>query len=354
MSRFLLASKCLHKLAAMPSAILVNSAFDAVWPFCADYAHREWGAQGAVEFIRVGPEDTRPVNELLASPSETTRLLSFGIPLTSRCVEALSALREAAIIPSDENKTDEDARKQLQARGVRLIKHTSEGFWGQSVSEFALALTLCGLRRIPQTHHNILTSHEDWDYDPPEGRGRPGVRGQQFGDDPCFVNGTVEGKRVRVVGAGNIAARYASFVHFLGAEVAAWDPFAAEPAFHRAGTRREHFLDRLITDADIFAPMLPLTDATRGLVTATHIEALPKGCLVVLATRADIVDVPTLRRRVLNDELALAADVFDIEPLPMDDPLLGRHNVVHTPHNAGRTRQANERFAAMLLEQFAP
>ena len=107
-------------------------------------------------------------------------------------------------------------------------------------------------------------------------------------------------------------------------------------------------------DAEIFATMVPLSDKTRGLITAEHIEALPKGCLVVLVTRAGICDVPTLRRRVLNDELALAADVFDVEPLPLDDPLLGRHNVVHTPHNAGRTRQSNEQFAAMLIAQFSP
>ena len=75
---------------------------------------------------------------------------------------------------------------------------------------------------------------------------------------------------------------------------------------------------------------------------------------MVLVTRANICDFPTLRRRVLADELALAADVFDIEPLPLDDPLLGRHNVVHTPHNAGRTRQANEQWAEALLTQFAP
>jgi phosphoglycerate dehydrogenase-like enzyme len=45
---------------------------------------------------------------------------------------------------------------------------------------------------------------------------------------------------------------------------------------------------------------------------------------------------------MLANELALAADVLYIEPLPLHDPLLGGHNVVHTPHNAGRTRLANE------------
>jgi phosphoglycerate dehydrogenase-like enzyme len=70
-----------------------------------------------------------------------------------------------------------------------------------------------------------------------------------------------------------------------------------------------------------------------------------------MATRARICDVDELRRRVLADELSLAADVFDVEPLPLDDPLLGRHNVVHTPHNAGRTRDSNYRWAEMLAEQ---
>jgi phosphoglycerate dehydrogenase-like enzyme len=109
-----------------------------------------------------------------------------------------------------------------------------------------------------------------------------------------------------------------------------------------------------VKDAEIFAPMLPLTDSTRGLVTAEHIDALPQGCLVVLATRAHICDMNALRRRVLAGQLALAADVFDVEPLPLNDPLLGRHNVVHTPHLAGRTRDANFQWADDLLAQFEP
>jgi phosphoglycerate dehydrogenase-like enzyme len=248
----------------------------------------------------------------------------------------------------------EGAADELAARGGRLIRHGSEGYWGQSVSEFALGLTIGALRRIPQTHHDILTSQEAWQYKPADGVSAPGKRGQQFGDDPQFVNGTVEGKRVRIVGAGNIASRYASFCRMLGADVAAWDPFASEPCFHRAGSRRERHLDRLVEDADIFAPMVPLTDSTRGIVTAAHIDALPKGALAVIVTRAHVVDTEALRRRVLADELALAADVFDVEPLPLDDPLLGRSNVVHTPHNAGRTIDANRRWAEMLAEQFDP
>lgn len=138
----------------------------------------------------------------------------------------------------------------------------------------------------------------------------------------------------------------------LGADVAAWDPFASEPSFHRAGSRREWHLEKLVTDAEIFVPMVPLMPATEGLVTAEHLRALPAGCLVVMVTRAGIVDTVELRRRVMADELARAADVFDVEPLPLDDPLLGRHNVVHTPHNAGRTKESNYRWAEMLAEQF--
>jgi len=334
----------------MLTAILVHPDFDAIWPFAADHAHHLCRAQGAgeVEFHRLAPDDRRSVGEVLSQPAQVTRLLAFEVPVTQNCVDNLTQLREISGVH------DAATAEQLQARGVRVIRHKSEGYWGQSVAEFGLALTLCGLRRIPQTHHEIISSQAAWDYEPPNGTGAPGARGQQFGDDTNFSSGTIEGKRIRIVGAGNIASRYASFVKFLGADVASWDPFASEPCFHRAGARREHFLDRLVQDAEIFAPMVPLTDKTRGLVTASHIEALPMGCLVVVVTRAGICDVPALRRRVLNDELSLAADVFDVEPLPLDDPLLGRHNVVHTPHNAGRTRQSNERFAALLMEQFEP
>jgi phosphoglycerate dehydrogenase-like enzyme len=95
---------------------------------------------------------------------------------------------------------------------------------------------------------------------------------------------------------------------------------------------------------------MPLRPATTGMVTAAHVDALPRGALVVLVTRAEIVDTRALRRRILAGDLALAADVFDVEPLPPGDPLLGHPQVVHTPHLAGRTAHANHAYAEEILE----
>jgi phosphoglycerate dehydrogenase-like enzyme len=332
------------------SIIVVHPDFDQTWPWAADHFRVLWEAQGQTEFFRLATDDRRAVCEIVADPAGVTRLVALNVPVTVECVARMPALREAVFSPGLPTEVGD----ALAAAGVRTYVQPSEGFWGQSVAEFALALTLCGLRRIPQLHSAIVSDLQPWDYAPPSGVGQTGARGQQFGDDPNFANGTVEGKRIRVVGAGNTGSRYASFVHKLGADVAAWDPYASEPCFHRAGARRELRLDRLFYDADIFAPMVPLTAETRGLVKREHLLALPRGCLVILVTRAAVCDMPTLRERVLADELALAADVWDVEPLPLDDPLLGRYNVVHTPHNAGRTRDANLAWAENLAAQFDP
>ena len=334
----------------MSSAILVNADFDHMWPWVANHMRRLWAREGAVSFTRLSHEERLPAHLVLEDAAEVTRLTSFGVEFTEESLRAMKGLRELAI----EIPRNDPLRERLRDAGVRLIWQQSQGFWGQTVAEFALGLTLCGLRRIPQLHRNIISDLTDWDYRQADGVGRPEERGMQYGDDSRFTNGTLAGKRVRVVGAGNIGSRYADYCHYLGADVAVWDPFAKEPCFHRAGARREHFLERLVIDAEIFAPMVPLTPDTRGLVRAEHIQALPMGCLVVVVTRARICDCEVLYQRVLDDELAMAADVFDHEPIEIGNALLGRHNVVHTPHNAGRTKEANFRFAEMLADQFSP
>lgn len=331
----------------MVDVILVNEPFERWWSFSADHAAERW-ASPELCFIRVGPGKARALSDI-DLPRSTRRLLvlSLDLDLGSE-LDQLPHLEEAAFT----DRPSQDLLSQLATRGVDVYLPRNEGYWGQSVAEFALGLTLSGLRRIPQTAADMRESHDVWRYLPAEGEGQPGRRAAQFGDDPRFASGTVAGKRVRVAGMGNIGTRYASFCHALGADVSAWSPTAPDPVFHRSGARRVFRLPELLADAEIFAPMLPLLPGTEGIITAELVDSLPIGCLVVLVTRAQIVDMEALRRRVLADEISLAADVFDREPLTLDDPLLGRHNVVHTPHNAGRTIDANRAYVDELLDQF--
>ena len=332
----------------MRSVICVHERFDADWPFAADYWQERWQSDGC-ELYRTEEPDAR-APQLVPDAGSVQRLVLLGLPADCEDLAPFKAIEEC--FHSAYGNLPTAGLEQAAGRGVHIVPHRPELYWGQSVSEYGLALTLCGLRRIPQLYAAMKRSREPWKYRPDVGK--PGQRGGQFGDDSRFSNGTLGGKRVRIVGAGNIGARYASFCVAIGADVAIWDPFAPDATFAASGATRCFHLSELVKDAEIFVPMLPLKEDTRGLIGKELIDALPHGCLVVQVTRALICDTDALYRRVLNDELALAADVFDIEPVALDTPLLGRHNVVHTPHNAGRTLDANRAWVDDKIARFKP
>lgn len=336
----------------MGSYIIVHPRFDGNWPFAADHLRAVW-PDDDVTFRRLTHDDDRPIGDVIEDPAAVTKLAALNVPLTKNCLDAMPNLERVAPLTANSYWPPDDLRAKLEARGIEVVEHDTEGFWGQSMAECALGLTIGALRRIPQKHGAIQASTDEWDYTTE--RPEPGERGIQFADDFPFVGGTIAGKRVRTVGVGNIGSRYADFCAYLGADVATYDPYAPEPSFHRSGTRQIRNLDALVTDADVFAPLVPATDETYHLIGREQVKALPEGSLVVLATRARVVEVDPLRERVLNNELTLAADVWDEnpgEPVPPDDPLIGRENVVHTPHIAGRTREANEEWAERLASQF--
>ena len=332
------------------SVICVHERYDASWPFTADHWFDRWQSEGSCELYRSEDADAR-APQMVPNPETVVRLVLLGLPASSDDLEPFAALEEcyADRIGKDSKEGIEGAKE----RGVSFLFPRGDIQWGQTVAEYALGLTICALRRIPHTSNEMMEGHETWQYSTP-GVAKPRQRGAQFGDDVNFANGTIAGKRVRIVGVGNIGGRYAKWCAAMGADVAVWDPFAPEASFDLAGIERCWHLSELVLDSEIFAPMVPLTDSTRGLVTAEHIDALPNQSLVVQVTRARVCDTEALYRRVLKDELFLAADVFDEEPVPLDSPLLGRHNVVHTPHNAGRTINANHSLADDGIARFRP
>jgi phosphoglycerate dehydrogenase-like enzyme len=337
----------------MSRCVTVDAAFESVWPQVPDRLVERWRATGDVEYVRLDPGDGRPVSAVLDDPAGVEQLVALGVPVTGECVDALSSLDEATVMDGG-YAPDKEAHAALEAAGVTTHFHESEGFWSQSVAELALGITIAALRRVPAKHRGVAEGTDVWDRDRWTERSDQGYGGfQGTADTPFWTHGTVDGKRLRAVGAGNIGSRYLDVMGSLGADVAAYDPYADEPCFHRAGVRQVHRLGAVVDDAEIFAPLVPLTDETEGLIDRDLVSRLPEGCLVVLVTRAGVTDFDAVRERVCADELALAADVFDEEPLDPADPLVGRDNVVHTPHVAGRTEEANDTWARMLLARFS-
>jgi phosphoglycerate dehydrogenase-like enzyme len=108
----------------------------------------------------------------------------------------------------------------------------------------------------------------------------------------------------------------------------------------------------LLPAHDVVILATPLTDATRGLVDAAFLAALPDGALVVNVARGAVVDTAALVREVSSGRLRAALDVTDPEPLPADHVLWTLPGALVSPHVGGDTSAFPPRARALLRDQF--
>ena len=97
-------------------------------------------------------------------------------------------------------------------------------------------------------------------------------------------------------------------------------------------------LDELFKRCDVISIHCPLTDSTRGLVSAERIALMKSDALIINTSRGGVIDTDALINALKAHRIGGAAlDVFDIEPLPTDSPFYALDNVLLTPHLAGST-----------------
>src|SRR5215218_10562019 len=133
-----------------------------------------------------------------------------------------------------------------------------------------------------------------------------------------------------LVGYGRIGRRVAEKARAFGMAVVAYDPYATDDA----GVELVE-LDELLARADILSLHVPLTPETRHMIGARELALLRPGALVINIGRGGLVDEDALVDALRTGHVAGAAlDVTEIEPLPLDSPLLDAPNVILTPHVA--------------------
>ena len=97
--------------------------------------------------------------------------------------------------------------------------------------------------------------------------------------------------------------------------------------------------------------VVPLTDATRGLVDARFLAAMPDGALLVNAARGPVVVTDALLAELTSGRLHAALDVTDPEPPPPDHPLWDAPNLLLTPHVGGGVKGFPPRAYRLVREQ---
>lgn len=211
--------------------------------------------------------------------------------------------------------------------GVTLCN--APGVHDAATAELAVAVVLASLRGIPEF-----------------------VRAQGEGRwVPLRMWPTLAERRVLVIGYGRIGRAVAERLAPFGARITA---VAASPRPGDGTVERVHGVDGLPTllpHHDVVILLTPLVEATRGLVDATFLAALPDGALVVNIARGPVVDTAALLAECASGRLRAAIDVHDEEPLPLDHPVWHTPGVLVTPHVGGAGDSFRPRMVALLRDQ---
>ena len=97
-------------------------------------------------------------------------------------------------------------------------------------------------------------------------------------------------------------------------------------------------LDDLLRTSNIVVVLLPLTNETRGLLSAERFARMQKGAAIINFGRGPIINDPALIATLDSGQISHAVlDVFDQEPLPTDNPLWSHPSVTVLPHISAPT-----------------
>ena len=213
----------------------------------------------------------------------------------------------------------DNVRTRIPA-GVTLCN--GRGIHDASTAELALTLTLASLRGIP----GFVRAQERHEW--------------TFGWHPALAD-----RRVMIVGYGAIGEAIERRLA----------PFEVE-VVRVARTAREgvHAIDdlpALLPDADVVVLVVPLTEATRGLVDADFLALMKDGALLVNVARGAVVVTDDLVAALHAGRIRAATDVTEVEPLPADHALWSAPNLLISPHVGGSSSAMWPRAHRLVREQ---
>jgi D-3-phosphoglycerate dehydrogenase len=162
-----------------------------------------------------------------------------------------------------------------------------------------------------------------------------------------FAGSELQGKTLGVVGLGAIGANVANMALELGMDVIGYDPAISVEAAWRLSSEigKMDNLQSLLAGADYVTLHVPAIEATRHMINAEALRCFKPGAKLLNFAREEIVDTAALVAALDNKQLGGYIADF---PTPA---LLGRDDVILTPHIGASTQEAEENCAIMAADQ---
>jgi len=236
--------------------------------------------------------------------------------VTEEVLERHPACKVVAVSFTGFNHVDLDACRK---RGIAVVNVPA--YSTDAVAELSVGLTLSVFREIPGGERTIRSG--GWVHS---------TGGLEIRD-----------KVVGIVGLGDIGMRTAELFRAFGPrELLGWSR-KEKPKFKEAPISGRHVsLEELFERSDVVSLHVALNAETQGFVGRSLLERLRPEAVLVNVARGGVVDQAAMADLLSQRRFRAGLDVFEKEPIPADDPILGvpADQVVLIPHVAYKTKEA--------------
>jgi D-3-phosphoglycerate dehydrogenase len=198
-----------------------------------------------------------------------------------------------------------------------------------AAAEHTIALMLALARNVPQANSYLKSGK--WQRE-------------------AMIGTELRNKTLGIIGLGNVGSEVAKRVQAFEMRVIAHDPFVSK---EYAGNLKVDMvsLDKLLREADFISLHVPLTAATKNLISSKELAKLKTTARVINCARGGLIDEEAIVKAIKAGKIAGAAfDVFDKEPIT-DSALFTEEKIIVTPHLGASTIEAQTSIARDIADE---
>ncbi len=274
-------------------------------------------------YDRTAPED------VISRIGDAEVVFTNKTPITRAVLDACPSIRMISVLATGYNCVDYVYAKE---KGIPVTN--IPGYGTDSVGQFAIALLLEICHHIG--HHNETVHAGRWTNCP----------------DFCYWDYPLvelAGKTMGIIGFGRIGQVVGRVAKAFGMRVLAYSRSESESGKAIADAYVD--LDTLLAESDVISLHCPLFPETEGIINRETIAKMKDGVILINNSRGQLIVEQDLADALNSGKIAGAGlDVVSVEPIRMDNPLLGAKNCIITPHISWAAKEARERIMRMAEE----